>query len=55
MVGSGYLKLEYYNGTDNFRTDIFLEARTGWVTGSVGYVKLEDASWIDSAYQVSIY
>lgn len=55
MAGSGYVKLEYYNGTDNFRTDIFLEVRTGWYTGSVGYVKLEDASWIDSAYQVSIY
>ena len=55
MVGGGYLKLKYYNGTNNFRTDIFLEVRTGWLTGSVGYVKLEDASWIDSAYKVSIY
>ena len=55
MVISGYAKLEYYNGTDNFRTDIFLEVRTGWYTGSSGHVKLENASWIDSAYRVSIY
>ena len=55
MVCSGYLQLQYYNGTNNFRTDIFLEARTGWYTCSVGYVKLGNASWIDSAYQVSIY
>ena len=55
MVGGGYLKLKYYNGTNNFRTDIFIEARTGWYTNSLGYVKLEDASWIDSAYRVSIY
>ena len=55
MVGGGYLKLKYYNGTNNFRTDIFIEARTGWLTNSLGYVKLEDASWIDSAYRVSIY
>ena len=55
MVGGGYLKLKYYNGTNNFRTDIFIEARTGWLTNSCGYVKLEDASWIDSAYRVSIY
>lgn len=55
MIGGGYLKLKYYNGTNNFRTDVFIEARTGWLTNTCGYVKLEDASWIDSAYQVSIY
>lgn len=55
MVGGGYLKLKYYDGTNNFRTDVFLEVRTGWLTGSVGYIKLADTAWVDSAYRVSIY
>ena len=56
IVGFGYQIYRYYNtsGT-NFRTDIYLAVATGWNINNIGFVKINDDSWLDSCFAVDIY
>ena len=56
IVGFGYQVYRYYdvNG-NNFRTDIYLAVATGWNPNDIGFVKINDDSWLDSGFAVDIY
>lgn len=56
IVGFGYQIYRYYdvNG-NNFRTDIYLAVATGWNPNNIGFVKINDESWLDSGFAVDIY
>lgn len=56
IVGFGYQIYRYYNASgNNFRTDIYLAVATGWHPNNIGFVKINDESWLDSGYAVDIY
>lgn len=56
IVGFGYQIYRYYdvNG-NNFRTDKYLAVATGWNPNDIGFVKINDDSWLDSGFAVDIY
>lgn len=55
-VGFGYQTIKYYDANNNnFRTDIYLKVATGWNPNDMGYIKINDESWLDSAFAVDIY
>ena len=56
IVGFGYQIYRYYdvNG-NNFRTDTYLAVATGWNPNDIGFVKINDDSWLDSGFAVDIY
>ena len=56
IVGFGYQIYRYYdvNG-NNFRTDTYLTVASGWNPNDIGFVKINDEGWIDSAFAVDIY
>lgn len=56
IVGFGYQIYRYYdvNG-NNFRTDTYLAVASGWHPNDIGFVKINDEGWIDSAFAVDIY
>lgn len=56
IVGFGYQIYRYYNASGtNFRTDIYLAVATGWYPNNIGFVKINDDSWLDSGFAVDIY
>ena len=56
IVGFGYQIYRYYNASgNNFRTDIYLAVATGWNVSNIGFVKINDDSWLDSGFAVDIY
>lgn len=56
MVGFGYQTVKYYDeSNNNFRTDIFMMVASGWYPNDMGYIKINDDSWLDSAFAVDIY
>lgn len=56
IVGFGYRILKYYDENDNnFRTDTYLKVASGWDFNNMGYVRINEDSWLDSAYVVDIY
>ena len=56
IVGFGYHIYRYYNASGtNFRTDIYLAVATGWYPNNIGFVKINDDSWLDSGFAVDIY
>ena len=56
IVGFGYQIYRYYNASgNNFRTDIYLAVATGWNPNNIGFVKINDDSWLDSGFAVDIY
>ena len=55
VVAYGYYQMKYYDENDvNFRTDVYLKVATGWVTNTLGYLKANSTSWLNSAYAVNI-
>ncbi|MBE5739719.1 MAG: hypothetical protein E7352_05705 [Clostridiales bacterium] len=55
VVGYGYYEIKYYDANDvNFRTDVYLEVATGWLTTSSGYLKANNSFWLNGAYAVNI-
>ena len=55
VVGYGYREIKYYDTNDvNFRTDVYVRVATGWMTNSSGYLKVNNASWLNSAYAVNV-
>ena len=46
--------IKYYNGSDNFRTDKYLEVATGMPEMSSGFIKLTSTDWCNAAYVVNI-
>lgn len=56
IVGFGYQVYRYYDANENnFRTDIYLAVATGWNPNNIGFVKINDDSWLDSGFAVDIY
>ena len=56
VVGFGYKTIRYYDANNNnFRTDIYLKVASGWYPNTMGYMKINEDSWLDSAYAVDIY
>lgn len=56
VVGSGYLRLRYFDANDNnFQTDTYLEVATGWTANYSGFIKINNDSWLDAGYAVDIY
>lgn len=56
VVGFGYQIYRYYNASGtNFRTDKYLAVATGWSPNNIGFIKINDDSWLDSAFAVDIY
>lgn len=56
IVGFGYRLIKYYDANNNnFRTDTYLKVASGWNPNKMGYIKINDESWLDSAYAVDIY
>ena len=56
IVGFGYQIYRYYNASgNNFRTDIYSAVATGWYPNNIGFVKINDESWLDSGFAVDIY
>lgn len=55
-VGYGYQIYRYYdeNG-NNFRTDTYLLVATGWNPNNMGFLEINDHSWLDSGFAVDIY
>ncbi len=55
VVGYGYYEIKYYDANNvNFRTDVYLQVATGWLTTSSGYLKANNVGWMNSAYAVNI-
>lgn len=56
IVGYGYKKVKYYNASNyNFRTEIYLKVASGWYINNMGYIKVNNDGWLDSAYAVDVY
>lgn len=56
VVGFGYQIVQYYDENDNnFRTDTYLKVASGWNPNNMGYLKINDDNWLDSAFAVDIY
>ena len=56
VVGFGYRILKYYDTNENnFRTDIYVKVASGWDPNNMGYIRINEDSWLDSAYAVDIY
>ncbi len=56
VVGFGYRQIKYYDANNNnFRTDLYLKVASGWNPNNMGYIKINDESWLDSGYAVNIY
>ena len=56
IVGFGYQIYRYYDASNNnFRTDTYLAVATGWNLNDIGFVKINDDSWLDSGFAVDIY
>ena len=56
IVGFGYQIYRYYDASgNNFRTDTYLTVATGWNPNDIGFVKINDHSWLDSGFAVDIY
>ena len=56
IVGFGYEVIKYYDVYNrNFRTDIYLKVASGWDPNKLGYIKINDESWLDSGFAVDIY
>lgn len=56
VVGFGYQETKYYDANgNNFRTDIYLKVASGWYPNTMGYIKINDDSCLDSGYAVDIY
>lgn len=54
MVGYGYKKVMYLNGSTNFRTDIYIKLFTGFADVTFGYVRLYDGAILQEGYAVSV-
>lgn len=56
IVGFGYQIYRYYDANGvNFRTDTYLGVASGWSPNNMGFVKINDEGWLDSAFAVDIY
>ena len=54
MMVYGYIKINYYNDGELFRTDTFLQASSGFSSGDQGYIKVDDYLTIEEALIVNI-
>ncbi|MBR1968248.1 MAG: hypothetical protein IKA11_02505 [Clostridia bacterium] len=55
VVGYGYRTIRYYDANDNlFRTDNYLMVSSGWSSHSLGFVKVNNSSWMNAAYAVEV-
>ena len=54
VVAHAIYTVKYYNGTNNFRTDKYLNVATGMQEMSSGFIKLSSTDWCNAAYVVSI-
>lgn len=55
MVAFGYCTYKYYDSNNvNFRTDTYLVVSSGFMSPSMGFVKVNDTSWLDNGYVVTI-
>ena len=55
VVGYGYYTFRYYDANDNLiRTDNYLIVSTGWSSNSLGFVKVNNSSWMNAAYAVDV-
>ena len=56
MVAFGYRKIQYYDANNNnFRTDTYLKVASGWSANNMGYVKINNNSWLTAAYVAYIH
>ncbi len=59
-VGYGLHTVRYYNGNNNYRTDIYLRVATGWAAMKDGFILVSSTasnvtnSWFENGYGVSI-
>lgn len=54
VVAFGVYTVKYYNGTNNFRTDVYLEVATGISEYVRGFMKLNSTEWCNGAYEVIV-
>lgn len=54
MMVYGYIKINFYNDGELFRTDTFLQASSGFSSGDQGYIKVDDYLTIEEALIVNI-
>lgn len=54
VVSYGYKFVQYYNGSNNFRTDYYVNIFTGFADMPFGYVKLYDGAILQEGYAVNI-
>ncbi len=54
VVAFGVYTVKYYNGTNNFRTDVYLEVGTGLSEYIRGFMKLSQTGWCNGAYEVIV-
>lgn len=54
VVGYGLYSVKYFNGANQFRSDVYINVATGLPGADNGFLKVASTDWCNAAYSVNI-